>query len=188
MADIRLTFLCSHRFENGEVIRGGILLTDRETKPLEFRCTSPIRPTGLQKLLYGNMLERHILVELIGQSLLKSLAEQSDVILVREPDLLHLQVRLGNQQTVLLLSKHGEHDPRGAEKSDAGGGTSKLLGSDTGKFEPVVVHTYRGFEEKGGQLRGVLGEVFAHFDLLEPFERVKAALEQVHKQKLGEGK
>ena len=186
--DARLIFLRSNRFEEGEAIRGGILVTDEETKPLEFRCTGPIRPTALQKMLYGNMLQRHVLVELIGHSLLNSINEKSNVVLVREPDLLHLQVKVGDQQTVLLLSKHGEFDAKTEGKPGGEESATKLLGSDSGRFEPVVVRTYRGFEEKGIQLRGMLREVFAHFDLIEPFERIKVALEHVHKQKLGESK
>ena len=74
--DSRLAFLGSAKFDNSEVTRGGILVTDAETKPLEFRCTGPIRPTSFQRLLYGTVMERHIPVELVGVSLLNSRKEQ----------------------------------------------------------------------------------------------------------------
>ena len=38
--DLRLVFLDVALFEDGAAIRGGVLVTDIETKPYEFRCTS----------------------------------------------------------------------------------------------------------------------------------------------------
>ena len=65
--DVRLMFISTKDFADGEAIRGGMLVTDAQTKPLEFRCTDPVRPTSLQKVLYGKMLENHVLVTLIGK-------------------------------------------------------------------------------------------------------------------------
>jgi hypothetical protein len=51
MDEISLGFLSSFDFENGTTVRGAILVTDDQTKPVEFRVTSPIRPSvNLQKL------------------------------------------------------------------------------------------------------------------------------------------
>ena len=60
-------------FENDSSFRGGALVTDTATYPLEFRLTSPIRPTPLQKTLYGKTLQSYIVAELIAIPLLKSL-------------------------------------------------------------------------------------------------------------------
>jgi hypothetical protein len=74
MADnTQLLFIASQRFESGKAIRGAFLLTDGDTRPMEFRCTNPIRPTSLQTVLYGQMLESHLMVELIGLPLVNSL-------------------------------------------------------------------------------------------------------------------
>lgn len=40
---INLSFVVLGEVEDG-VLRGGILVTDSRGKPVEFRCTSPIRP------------------------------------------------------------------------------------------------------------------------------------------------
>jgi hypothetical protein len=63
---LRLAFLSRASFDNGVVSRGEILVTDGETKPLEFRCTSRIRPSSLQKVLYGKTLDGHMALDLIG--------------------------------------------------------------------------------------------------------------------------
>jgi len=56
MEELTIGFLSSAKFENDSVIRGAILVTDVETKPLEFRVTAPVRPTNFQKTLYGDIL------------------------------------------------------------------------------------------------------------------------------------
>lgn len=89
--ELKMMFLASQDFNNGTVVRGGMLLTDNQTKPLEFRCTSPIRPTGLQKILYGKLLDAYMLVALIGMPLVRSASERANIILVRDRRFLELQ-------------------------------------------------------------------------------------------------
>lgn len=48
----KLMFLDVALFEDGAAIRGGVLVTDLDTKPYEFRCTSPVRPTHLQSFIW----------------------------------------------------------------------------------------------------------------------------------------
>ena len=185
-SELRLGFLCSARFENSEVTRGGILVTDAETKPLEFRCTGPIRPTNFQKVLYGSVLDSHILVELVGVALLNSLTEKPSALLVRESALVYLQPKM--EPTVLLLSKHGEFDAPESTTPGASSLPDKLLTSASGKFEPIILHCYKGYHEHAAHIRADLSSVFAHYDLLEPFDRIRSALEVVHKQRVGEQK
>ena len=54
-----LAFVALAEVEEG-VLRGGILVTDAQGKPVEFRCTSPIRPNAVQRTLYGGTLMTHI--------------------------------------------------------------------------------------------------------------------------------
>lgn len=84
MSEMKLAFLSNYKFENDAAIRGAILVTDASTKPLEFRVTAPIRPTNLQKTLYGKILDEHLAVELISLPLLDSLNDNNkpDLIIV----------------------------------------------------------------------------------------------------------
>ena len=50
---------------------GAILITDLQGVPQEFRCTHPVKPTALQKPLYGNTLEPYIAVDLCGIPLIQ---------------------------------------------------------------------------------------------------------------------
>jgi hypothetical protein len=173
--DIKLLFLASSRFERGEAIRGGALVTDSSTKPLEFRCTDPIRPSPLQKTLYGGMLEEHVLLELIAKPLLRTLAAKPQIVLVREP--LLLQLRPSVELPVFCVATDKDFS---AHQTDAGTQSPMLLNSDTGRFEPVVISAHADYGEERDAQRAALAEVFRHHNLLEPFERIATALQQVH--------
>src|SRR5690606_20751837 len=61
---------------------GAVLVTDARTRPLEFLCASPIRPTKMQALLYGGTLWEHAVVDVIAHKLLGSLSRKLDAIFV----------------------------------------------------------------------------------------------------------
>lgn len=179
--DTQLLFIASQKFESGKAVRGALLLTDGDTKPLEFRCTNPIRPTSLQNVLYGQMLEAHLIVELIGLPLVNSLRQPPTIILVQEPELLELRHRV--HSPILQITKESSL----AINGNNGSGTA-LLSSASGQFEPVVLVAQKEFATDIPTSMPVLTRVFNRFDLLEPFKRVATALEQVHQQKIGESK
>ncbi|SRR5581483_1100626 len=181
MAETQLMFVASQKFESGKAIRGAFLLTDTDTKPLEFRCTNPIRPTSLQSVLYGQMLQRHIMVELIGLPLVNSLKQPPSIILVQDPDLLWLRGKVNIP--VLQITKES-----GITVSDGNDNKTAMLSSNSGQFEPVVVVAYKDAGNDIQTAIPILTQVFNRFDLVEPFQRVITALDQVHQQKIGEGK
>ncbi|MBW4474021.1 MAG: hypothetical protein KME45_27150 [Stenomitos rutilans HA7619-LM2] len=82
MAISTIGFLGVYRFEDGAATRGAILVTSIDTKPLEFRITSPVRPQPLQTTLYGELLKEHIAVDLTGLPLLSAVDNKPDLILV----------------------------------------------------------------------------------------------------------
>jgi len=62
----KIGFLETYAPDDNGGVMGAILVTDADTKPLEFRVTAPIKTTNFQKTLYGDVLLEHILVELIS--------------------------------------------------------------------------------------------------------------------------
>jgi len=177
--DFKLMFLAAHRFENDEVFRGAFLITDDNTTPLEFRCTSPVRPTALQKTLYGGILDQYILVNLIGIPLVRSATIRPDLILVRDPSFLELRPQI--DIPILRIFKDIEVDPEIDDKPQA-----TLITSESGKFEPVLIGTHKDYIEERETLRASLNEIFRRRSLMEPFKRINTALQQVHEQKVGE--
>lgn len=177
---VKLVFLASRKFESNAAVRGAFLLTDAETKPLEFRCTNPVRPTQLQRMLYGDILEQHILVELIGQPLIRTVKDQPDLILINERSFLELRSRV--MMPVVQIAKEGQLHV----SSDNDQTSFQVLTSLSGRFDPVLLKTHPSFPDDKSKAREILIEIFNNYDLLEPFTRVSTALEQVHVQKIGE--
>jgi hypothetical protein len=177
MEELTVGFLSSAKFENDAVIRGAILVTDVETKPLEFRVTAPVRPTNFQKTLYGDILTEHVLVELVIIPLLNALSQKPHIVVVRDPLFLG-----GNERQDVPIVRVFKDD----ELRFAGSNKAEQLTSIGGKYEPILVETSKALEPKLPELRKQLSEVFSKRSLLEPFDRIQTALQQVHSQKIGE--
>ena len=118
-----------------DVFRGGVLVTDAQGKPLEFRCTSAIQPTAVQKTLYGGTLPAHMAVELTARPLLAALKEKYDAVLVTRDDFIELRKLI--EKPLLIVSKQGSTVATQQESDNPA--KSELLASPSGKFEPVTV-------------------------------------------------
>src|SRR5574338_1437304 len=170
MAIGKIGFLETYAPDDNGGIMGAILVTDAETKPLEFRVTAPIKTTNFQKTLYGDVLLEHILVELISVPLINTLNEEIDIILVKD----NLFLGANNKQGVRVVRVFGDSDSSKGNK-----GVQELKGSNGKMF----VETSKKYESELGQIKDLLNEVAESRNLLEPFERLKQACEQVHLQK-----
>ena len=64
---------------------GGLLVVNSNGRPLEFHCTSPVKPNRPQQVLFGNSLESFV----IGESILPKLASECkskvDLICIEDP-------------------------------------------------------------------------------------------------------
>lgn len=194
----KIAFLDVASFSDGKILRGGVLVCDLDTEPLEFRCTTPVRPTQLQKILWGARLSEHIAANLLGAPLLRALEQEFSLVLVRDADFLELRERGGVSVPVVRLTKHGEidfdTDSRNGSKDalsdedtdtqgEAGETTGPvLLESTSGKFEPVVVSSHFRFGRDVTEAREILKPIFATKSIIEPFERIQSALAAVHEE------
>jgi hypothetical protein len=155
---------------------GAILVTDPDTKPLEFRITAPIKPTNFQKTLYGDVLLEHILVELIALPLLGAIKDDLDLILVRDPLFLGINSKQG-VRAVRLFS-----DQDGLTHGKKSGDEQNKLAGDFG----IYVETSKKFSTELPEISERLSQISAMRNLIEPFDRLKTACEQVHLQKIDE--
>lgn len=170
----KIAFLETYSLEDNGGVMGAILVTDAETKPLEFRVTAPIKPTAFQKTLYGDVLLEHVLVELISVPLLNAINEQIDMILVKDP--LFLGANTKQAIRVVRISS----DDSG--KSRSGSKVEELKNSGT-SGEMLYIETYKKFESELQGIKESLEQVAEHRNLIEPFERLKTACEQVQSQR-----
>ena len=172
-------FLGYREFEDGEAYRGAILITDEWSKPLEFRCTAPVRPTALQRTLYGKSLLPHVLTELIGAPLISSVREKPQLILIA--DEAYFDVRHRVSTPVIRVARQGGSK---AKQDDQAKSKSLLLQSASGKFDQVEIEAHWKFaadlDSSGERLR----DLFGRWDLTEPFQRLAEGLQYVHDERV----
>jgi len=172
----KIAFLETYTLDTDAGIMGAILVTDSDTKPLEFRVTAPIKPTNFQKTLYGDVLLEHVLTELVSVPLLNAINEEIDLILVRDP----LFLGVNDKQGVRVVRILGED-----EGHQRVGKTVQELASSNGSLK-TYVETAKKFESELPEIKAKLSFISENRNLIEPFERLKVACEQVHLQKTGE--
>ncbi len=153
-----LAFLDHASFEEGGAIRGGCLVTDALTRPLEFRVSGAIRPTSLQRVLYGDTLHEYICNDLLGLPMLQALESRPGLVLVRDAEFLKMRPKV----EIPVLWVRGTVD---------------------GQY---VLQAFPGFEQEAEAGLEVLPRRLRGRNILEPFTRIRSALEEAHTLKVGE--
>ncbi len=122
----RLGFLAAVEDAERGVV-GGLLVTNRFGRPLEFQCTTPVKPNRTQQILYGPTLRPYLLAEVIGRTLMDKVGVKPHLVLIETPELLDLRTQIeipvatfatqpsGNDESVLKLGQqwlvfHSEHE------------------------------------------------------------------------------
>jgi len=179
-----LAFLTYVQGQANGVGRGALLVTDEATRPLEFRCTTPIQPNPLQRMLYGQTLRSYVAVDLVGAPLLGAVQEKPSLILVTEP--LFLKLRPKTDACMVCLRRQGEQISAViGEDGGQVGGEPALLNCASGRFQPLTV---TGPPDRAGELEAameILRPVFSSTDLLEPFDRVEKVVAELDRQEGG---
>lgn len=172
-------FLGYREFDDGEAYRSAILVTDEWSKPLEFRCTAPVRPTQLQRTLYGKSLLPHVLTELIAAPLISSVRERPQLILITDDA--YFDVRHKVSTPVIRVARNSAMK---AKQDDQAKTKSRLLQSAYGKFAQVEIEAHWKFSGDLDSCRDRLRDLFGRWDLTEPFQRVSEGLQYVHDERV----
>lgn len=158
---------------------GAMLVTNDLGKPEEFRVTYPIKPTTLQRQLYGDSLMVHIGVSLCGLPLQKALKTKPEIFIVTDRRFLSLADEI--QTPVVQIERVGEAFAVGT--GDDTSPLRKKIHSKTGRFQPLSVLVPTSFDEARLQTSlNILEKHFQTIDLVEPFERIKGALQALDVQ------
>jgi hypothetical protein len=182
---------------------GGYLVLNTAGRPLEFHCTAPIKANRAQQILYGPTLESFLYGEQIGQTLIgqsgalpllvctdreAALAAREHVspplVLVLPPD--GPDSRSGDcpdrcideDETALLNASKlpTQEQPGRFFRLDAPhGGGPRLLTFQLGRNRLALPERA---DEDRRLIAERLGELAESFDLLEPFQRIRDAIEE----------
>jgi hypothetical protein len=172
----RIAYLGRCTYENGNAHRSGMLVLDHKGVPVEFRCTSPVRPNDVQRRLYGQSLEPYMLVEVMGKPLLREIKTGYDLLVVG--DALFLNLRSTVAIPVVFLREQGTIHRTSSALVDEDVSFSR--GTDV---STVVLSVFKTHEEDRKLAASILHEVSSSLDPMEPFTRITAALDKIHESR-----
>ena len=141
---------------------GGLLVTSHNGRPLEFQCTTPVKPDRTQEILYGRALKPWLLGELIGSTLLKRVGIKPDLVVVRNEEMLEL--RNHTETPVAFLSD-----------------TAAAVSTVTQTMGGRCLHFHSDHATDADLLESRIHLVPDQADLEEPMERVREALTETVK-------
>ncbi len=180
-------------------LMGGYLVLNAAGRPLEFHCTAPVKPNRAQQILYGATLEPYLYGEQIGQALVnKSPLAPLVIFTDRAPA---LAARMGvDFPLALVLPTDAEPSaapvpslPAGADAAAGETGAEvNTLRIDTAQPIPPRSHMVFTFgrnrlsvpaerEADRATIQERLAELGETFDLSEPFDRIREAIEEAQR-------
>lgn len=157
---LRLGFLTAVEFRDRAYV-GGLLVTDSFGRPIEFQCTTPVKPNRTQELLYGPTLVPFILGELLGKTLMEKVSVKPKIVFVDRLEILPLRTCI-NAPVLCLLDK-----TRKAQDSQP---TVEL-----GKHQFAL---HMDFESDRDFIKKAATQLGADVDMKEPLDRVGDALKE----------
>ena len=161
---------------------GGYLLLNLAGRPLEFHCTAPIKPNRAQQILYGPTLEAFLYGEQIGFTLLEHAKIEPLVVCTDREPVLSIRDRLTMPVALILppdADATGAADPGEENRTirlDAAHPRGPRLVSFTLGRNRLAVPERSGDDRQ--RIAERLAESAETLDLLEPFTRIREAIEE----------
>lgn len=140
---------------------GGLLVTNRHGRPLEFQCTAPLKPNRTQEILYGATLGAYVIGEVIAKTLIDKVGVKPHLVLTETPEIMEVR----NHVSIPVGCLEGEK----SRETDGTEFTKFQIGRNTFR-----VHTSHGVAETEMQVQA--NHVPKDADMREPFDRVREAL------------
>lgn len=175
---LRIGFLTAVQLpERGYV--AGLLVTNRFGRPLEFQCTTPVKPNRTQELLYGPTLVPFILGELISRTLVEKVGVKPHLIITDLSDILELRnhvsipvLCMADKATTPARLTDGSDDarPTGRKGKTAAEGEFTL-----GRQRFRIHEAHPGDREVIAKNASMMAD---EADLREPIDRVREALNE----------
>jgi hypothetical protein len=161
---------------------GGFLVLNAAGRPLEFHCTTPVKPNRAQEILYGPTLRPYLYGEQIAPALVAKAAATLDLLCVDLPEA--LSVRLHVKVATVLVAPIAETEEAISpatlriDPAHSANGPSPGLHWFAACCFRLAVHGE--FIEDRNLVVGRL-ESLANFDLCEPFGRIREAIQEAQR-------
>lgn len=181
MESKKLAYLITKQVVSGGFL-GAILICDIKGFPLEFRYTEPIIPTKIQKVLYGNNLEKYLKVDVILDSLLKVLSSNFDLMIVSDEVLLEYK----DTQNILKMSATQNPILSKEDKVQKIAPNECLIRIPL-SGQPIRLLFQKDFNCEGEPFDGIISSLLKmgeSIDILEPLSRVQKSIDLICKREI----
>jgi hypothetical protein len=138
---------------------GGYLLLNTAGQPVEFHCTTPVKASRIQQILYGPTLAPFLYGEQIGATLVTKSAAAPLLLVVDRTELLAVRPHIRVPTALVMTAEIGEN----SAGLTIGNNLLQLARQDVDQRQAIA------------ERMAVLDE---SFDLAEPFERIRAAIDE----------
>src|SRR5689334_20873515 len=145
---------------------GGFLILNVSGRPLEFHCTAPLKPSRAQEILYGPTLRPFLFGEQIGQTLLAKAKVKPFLVCTDTQSMLAAREF---SDVPLLQVQYTDHDDAAEASKSFALGRRRVVASPTHPDDQTIA------QEKWSTAHA------DSLDLLEPFARIREALEEAQK-------
>ncbi len=168
--------------ENTELgLIGGYLLLTAAGRPLEFHCTAPVKTNRTQEILYGPTLKPYLYGEQIGKTLIGRTKLNPLAVFCDREELLSLREFTEIPVIRVLDTDRGRESL--AENDATSGQTipakdSRPLSFSLGQSQAITAPRYSADEQA---IRAAWPSQAEHLDLLEPFTRIREALDEAQR-------
>jgi hypothetical protein len=160
---------------------GGYLVLNTAGRPLEFHCTAPIKPNRAQEILYGPTLEAFLYGEQLGQTLINHASIPPLLICTDRTPALAAREHV-SAPVVLVLPPEVDAE---TEQADESGRVLRLDAAHPHGPRLAIFRLGRNrlaLPEQAEEDRRLVSERLAEladsFDLAEPFQRIRDAIEE----------
>ena len=168
----KIGFFSLYDTDTADSYVGALLVTDQNGIPLEFKCTHSVKPTLIQKTLYGEKLKPYIAITLCGIPLLNNISNKPDILFISTPFILGLRPEI--EIPTLLIRRTGETLNLQTEDDET---EKQKIENESGQYNAIILQTHPDNKEESKLLIGTVNQLFNNFDLIEPFERMKKSIE-----------
>ena len=172
---------------------GGYLVLNGQGRPLEFHCTAPVKANRAQEILYGATLEPFLHGEQIGQTLMSAAKRVPQVVCTDVLPVLALQ-SVTSTPVVWVADRLPTTSLAAVELADVMklvdeadcARLAKLSTVYPFAFADHVLLMNESQREQQDEICQQLTQLLQLIDLREPFTRIQAAIEEAHRNALGE--
>ena len=158
--------------------RGAALVTDSRGIPTDFRYTEPVRPTKLERILYGSALDIYLREDIILDNLLSAVETKPSLWILSDEELMDPVQKISKLPAVVIatsarspLEQSGQCEPTGES------GVFMLQADNISA--PLRLTVSPDNVSKISQFAQFLTASAEDMELLEPFSRIARALEAV---------